>query len=925
MHRTARHLHPETLSPAPVDPGFPTPGPTRPDAAAAKSAAPRSGGWRPGVRIQTKLLLILLGLGLVTLATVTSLTYFLSLRSFRQVRLEELRGLRNVFVSEINDYFRRARVEVASDADGYASRSALGEFAAARRNLFTDLEAMGFKVDNNFLSGVFRANREAYATTLFQALGTVRGAALEPAAAERYLPRDREANLLQYVYLTQSPLPGNTAFRPSRTTDVAANPRLPKAFREAFARTTYALAVDRYEGMFRTLAERNRYEDVLLADADGTVVYSLAKSFDLGQNLRAGAGRETELGRVFLGSWYARDGVKDPAARVVVTDFAPHPFAMDAPSVFFGAPVNDFSTVDGARNDDLNPAFNTGRRAGAFLVRLGPEPINDLFSNHGRPEEAGLGATGFAYMIGNDFLMRSEARNLNELTPDRKKPRLDRNGNRVGDTAILKWVSRTPASQAIFTNLPTFEGAPAGKGEIIYQNNLGYEVIGAYAPLNIDGLDAGIVLRVATSEAFAPVYRLRDTLLVVGGGLLLLLAAVATLLARSFARPINALSDAAAIIATGNNTVRAPVTSRDEVGRAAREFNAMVESRIVTQTKAEEENRSLQRDIRELLLVVSDAADGDMTVRARVTEGALGNVADAFNLMVENIGDLLGSVQTAAARVNGAAGGLKGSADTLAAGAATQAEQIGNTVGALQQMSENLQVVSLNADSANAAATEAADAAEMGHRAVREVVEGMERIRRSVQAGARKIKRLGERSMEISTILGTIQAISTQTDLLALNASIEAARAGEEGRGFTIVAEEVRKLSDRTGQAAKEIERLVAAMQNDTGEAVTGMEGQVAEVERESTTVAGAGQKLERIRHAITESAMLIGAINEASRAQAVGAAAVVEYMGEVQAIAGQAEAGSAQTRQASGDLEGLAGELTSVVGRFKVASPQVG
>ena len=276
-------------------------------------------------------------------------------------------------------------------------------------------------------------------------------------------------------------------------------------------------------------------------------------------------------------------------------------------------------------------------------------------------------------------------------------------------------------------------------------------------------------------------------------------------------------------------------------------------------------------------------------------------------------------MQTAAARVNNAAGGLKGGADTLAAGAATQAEQITQTVGALRQMSENLQAVSLNADSANAAATEAAGAAEQGRRAVGEVVEGMERIRRSVQTGARKIKRLGERSMEISTILGTIRAISTQTDLLALNASIEAARAGEEGRGFTIVAEEVRKLSDRTGQAAKEIERLVAAMQNDTGEAVSGMETQVAEVERESTAVTGAGHELERIGHAITESAMLIGAINEASREQAAGAASVVLYMGEVQAIADQAQAGSEQTRRASGELDGLAGELTRAVSKFKV------
>ena len=940
MHQTARHIHPETLTPNGAAPANGQRPAKQSNGAGGPPSTPKPGtasdaptgilrGFSPGRSsssprrarsIQTKLLLTLLGLGLITLAAVTTTTYFLSLHAFKRLRLEQLTALRNVFVNDINDYFRRARVEVAADSSGYGARAALNDFTAARRDLINDLTSMGFKVDNEFVASVVRSNWDSYQRTLFKGLGTMRGRSFSAAASYRYLARGWEANLIQYVYLTTNPLPADgSPFRSARSVDVYNNPRLPKAFREAFSRTAYALAMDRYEGQFRDAAARNRYEDVLLADADGNVVYSLAKSFDLAQNLRAGAARESGLGHAFLGSWYVRDDAKDPLSHVVAVDFAPHPYAMDAPSVFFGAPLNDFSFVDGARNDDLNPAFNTGKRAGAFLVRLGPEPVNDLFSNHGRPGEAGLGQGGFAYMVGSDLLIRSEARNVAELTPDKKQPQLDRRGNKVGETAVLKWKFNSAAAQAIFASQPTFNGAPAGKGDLVYVNSRGFEVIGAYAPLSIDGLDAGIVVNLPTQEAFASVYKLRDTMLAAGGALLLLLAVAATLLARSFARPINGLADAAAIIATGNNTVRAPVLSQDEVGRAAREFNAMVENRIAAQTKAEDENRLLQNDIRELLMVVSDAADGDMTVRARVTEGALGNVADAFNLMVENIGDLLGAVQAAAGKVSGAAGGLKGSADGLATGAATQAEQISHTVGALTQMSENLQVVSLNADSANAAATQAAKAADEGRRAVGEVIEGMERIRRSVQTGARKIKRLGERSMEISAILGTIQAISTQTDLLALNASIEAARAGEEGRGFTIVAEEVRKLSDRTGQAAKEIERLIATMQGDTGEAVTGMEAQVAEVERESTTVAGAGQELERIRHAITESAMLIGAINEASRDQASGAAAVVNFMGEVQAIAGQAATGSEQTRQASTQLDGLAGELTHAVSRFKV------
>jgi twitching motility protein PilJ len=320
-------------------------------------------------------------------------------------------------------------------------------------------------------------------------------------------------------------------------------------------------------------------------------------------------------------------------------------------------------------------------------------------------------------------------------------------------------------------------------------------------------------------------------------------------------------------------------------------------------------------------MVVSDAADGDMTVRAKVTEGALGNVADAFNLMIENIGELLHAVQHAATRVNTAALEMQGSAENLATGAGEQASHIGYTTSAMRQMSENLGIVSLNADTANEAADKAKRAADAGDAAVREVVEGMERIRQAVQSGAKKIKRLGERSMEISNILGTIQAISAQTDMLALNASIEAARAGEEGRGFTIVAEEVRKLSERTANATREIEKLIATIQAETGEAVVSMESQTAEVERESAVVAGAGRELENIRHAITESAIMIGAMNSASKEQVAGATHVVEAMSFVQAIAEQAQTGSAQTKSASSELATLAGRLTRSIAKFKVGS----
>jgi len=188
-----------------------------------------------------------------------------------------------------------------------------------------------------------------------------------------------------------------------------------------------------------------------------------------------------------------------------------------------------------------------------------------------------------------------------------------------------------------------------------------------------------------------------------------------------------------------------------------------------------------------------------------------------------------------------------------------------------------------------------------------------------VQAGAKKIKRLGERSMEISTIVHTISQISGQTDMLALNAAIEAARAGEHGRGFTVVAEEVRKLAERTATATKEIEKLIAGIQAETNESVSAMEQQTAEVESESKVVASTGKELARIRESSAQSADLINEINLAAKQQVRGAAGVVKAMETVSIIAQQAQTGAGQTKRATESLAALSSDLIGSLSKFKI------
>ena len=318
---------------------------------------------------------------------------------------------------------------------------------------------------------------------------------------------------------------------------------------------------------------------------------------------------------------------------------------------------------------------------------------------------------------------------------------------------------------------------------------------------------------------------------------------------------------------------------------------------------------------------MSDASDGDLSVRATVTEGALGNVADALNLMFENVGELIEDVQAASLRVASASTEIQVASEQLAQGARKQADEVVNTTAAVQEMSSNIESVANNAGVAAEAGNRTQEASEAGNQAVSKVIEGMNRIRENVLAGAKKIKRLGDRSMEISTIVNTIEEISAQTDMLALNAAIEAARAGEHGRGFSVVAEEVRKLAERTATATREIEKLIAGIQAETNEAVSSMEEQTSEVENESRVVAGAGESLTNIRQATEQAAELINEISLSAKQQVRGAAGVVQAMEVVADIAKQAQSGADQTKNSTEELATLANELTSTLGQFKVAS----
>ncbi len=364
------------------------------------------------------------------------------------------------------------------------------------------------------------------------------------------------------------------------------------------------------------------------------------------------------------------------------------------------------------------------------------------------------------------------------------------------------------------------------------------------------------------------------------------------------------------------------VASRDELGAIAGSFNeinrALVQSRTL-QRQVESDNRDLQENIMDLLQVVSDASDGDLTVRARVTTGALGNVADAFNSLLESLQSLIGEIDGQLTRTNAAVDEIANASRMMASGANSQADEVVAATLLVQEISQDMRNISENAHVASDAALRTQESAKEGTAGVNNVIQGMGTLRSNVQAGAKKMKNLGDRSMEITGIVEAINKISEKTNMLALNAAIEAARAKEHGHGFSIVAEEVRKLAEKTALATEEIERLVKTIHAETADTVEAIEKQTQFVEQESELVSKAGESLARISRVSTESAGLVAKISDVTTKQVEGVNKIVKAMGQISTIARSTQAGAEGTAKTVEQLSSLSAQLVQSLRRFKL------
>jgi twitching motility protein PilJ len=382
----------------------------------------------------------------------------------------------------------------------------------------------------------------------------------------------------------------------------------------------------------------------------------------------------------------------------------------------------------------------------------------------------------------------------------------------------------------------------------------------------------------------------------------------------------------------GNLSARASVYSEDEFGLLSSSFNQM--SRVIltttseAQRKAQEQEQAkedLQRQVIRLLDDVEGAARGDLTVQAEVTADVLGAVADSFNLTIQNLREIVEQVSVAARQVSKGSTENESFARSLSADALRQAEELAVTLNSVQVMTDSIQRVAESAREAEEVARSASSTALKGGEVGRTYRGRYFEIRETVAETTRKVKRLAESSQEISKIVALISQIASRTNLLALNASIEAARAGEAGRGFAIVADEVRQLADRAAKASKEIEQIVLQIQSETGSVMTAMEEGTQQVIEGTKLAEQAKRSLEDIIQVSNRIDVLVRSITADTIEQTETSRTVAQVMQSVELTAQET---SQESQRVSGSLQNLVGvarDLLTSVERFKVEKSDEG
>ncbi len=329
---------------------------------------------------------------------------------------------------------------------------------------------------------------------------------------------------------------------------------------------------------------------------------------------------------------------------------------------------------------------------------------------------------------------------------------------------------------------------------------------------------------------------------------LLLSALLGYFIYRSISRPVRNISLAVQSVAEGDYTARTNMSGADELSELGKAFDNLVEDKVTTLAKAEKDNETLNHSVINLLQAVSKLSQRDLTIKVPVTEDVTGPVADALNQLTSETSKVLSGVRRVSEEVANASNLVKSQSDTVIKVAEKEREEVEQTARELADAANAMKVIADLAQNCNFAAEEAITTTHTAMETVNNTVEGINGIRQNIHETEKRIKRLGERSQEISRAVNLINSISERTHILALNASMHAASAGEAGKGFAVVADEVQRLAENARDATSQISTLVSNIQVETADTVSTMNKVISQVVEGSKLAEDAGRQMQQTK-----------------------------------------------------------------------------
>ncbi|MBT9312027.1 methyl-accepting chemotaxis protein [Leptothoe kymatousa] len=412
------------------------------------------------------------------------------------------------------------------------------------------------------------------------------------------------------------------------------------------------------------------------------------------------------------------------------------------------------------------------------------------------------------------------------------------------------------------------------------------------------------------------------TALILGLGI----AAILRLLAGQLAAPLQTLTETAQTATSGNLETRAALEGTRETQILGQSFNTLLEQiqELLNSQKAlteeqRKERETLENEITELMEEVGDAADGDLSVRAKLVPGDVGIVADLFNAVIENLRDIAVTVKQSSGDVSQSLLDNEQQIRTLADQAIAEVQSLREAMDAVQEMDSSIQTVADNATQASTLTNDTYATAQAGTQSMEETAHSILELRSTVGETAKKIKRLGESAQKIAQSVSLIDEIALKTNLLAVNASVEASRAGELGQGFTAVAEQVGSLAEQSAGATKTIAQIVAEIQTETQEVVAAIETGTAQVVDSSQQVEATQKQLEEVLAKSDKINQLMQEISASTTNQTLVSKAVTELMQKATKTSEKQSQSSNQVAQAIQETAQVAQKLQASVEQFKV------